>query len=160
MTHVGWITNAWDVGTANVYPFFVGGWVGSCKCSIFLNIFHGLLRNWNWSRKFLFRLGSTKHKTKLSFFFKKTPHIMNTTKHKIYRWPCLYTGRLQGQLKTKHVKRETYNNRHSDVKTAPELSDAKFIACITSPYKLEKVRCRKLSKKSGRGEDTDVPDHN
>jgi hypothetical protein len=33
----------------------------------------------------------------------------------------------------KRVKRETYHNRHFDVKLAPEFFDVKLIICITFP---------------------------
>jgi hypothetical protein len=33
----------------------------------------------------------------------------------------------------KRVKRKTYNNRHFDVKLAPEFFDARLIICITFP---------------------------
>jgi hypothetical protein len=37
--------------------------------------------------------------------------------------------------KQKRVKRETFNDRHFDVKLAPEFFDAKLIICITFPDK-------------------------
>jgi hypothetical protein len=36
----------------------------------------------------------------------------------------------------KRLKKETYNNRHFDIKATPEFFDAKSIICITFPDKL------------------------
>jgi hypothetical protein len=61
----------------------------------------------------------------------------------LYRWISLYTGlRFCESRISKSRKRETYNNRHFDVKLASEFFDAKLVVYVTSLVSMENVRDR------------------
>jgi hypothetical protein len=49
----------------------------------------------------------------------------------LYTRDCVPANRVYRN----RAKRETYNNRHFDVKLASDFFDAKFIVCITFPDK-------------------------